>query len=363
MSLLKLQGWEGIFARDVQGHREQELQRHKTRGAVRAVSQAISNTAPTISLVATLSAYAKTGKPVVASTIFTAISLFNQLRFPLFFYPMLIDSLANGKNSLRRISAYLTMKEITPYVSQLPKLNGGGGSISLTNGNFLWSSPSRSNAASDVAETKSTGVPALCDASISVEPGEVVAVVGGVGSGKSALVKSLIGELIPVPQDPQLIEKDYSTADVPKVTAHGSIAYYSQEAWLPKGTIRESVVFGREYNKERYMMAIYAAGLNDDIVSSDSTVSTEIKPKGVLTHDTDVGEDGSNLSGGQRARVALARTLYEESGVYVLDDPLSALDASVGSTVFERVTNKLRRDKAATVFVTNDLNLPRRCDR
>jgi ABC-type sulfate/molybdate transport systems ATPase subunit len=71
----------------------------------------------------------------------------------------------------------------------------------------------------------------------------------------------------------------------------------------------------------------------------------------------------TNLSGGQRARVALARTLYEESGVYVLDDPLSALDASVGSTVFERVTNKLRRDKAATVFVTNDLNLPRRCDR
>ena len=83
-----------------------------------------------------------------------------------------------------------------------------------------------------------------------------------------------------------------------------------------------------------------------------------------LSHDTDVGEDGSNLSGGQRARVAMARALYEKgSGVYILDDPLSALDASVGATVFERVTDRLRREKAATVFVTNDPNLPRRCDK
>ncbi len=83
-----------------------------------------------------------------------------------------------------------------------------------------------------------------------------------------------------------------------------------------------------------------------------------------MSHDTDVGEDGSNLSGGQRARVALARALYEESaGIYVLDDPLSALDASVGSTVFQRVTKRLREEKAATIFVTNDPNLPRQCDK
>ena len=85
---------------------------------------------------------------------------------------------------------------------------------------------------------------------------------------------------------------------------------------------------------------------------------------GVLSHDTDVGESGSSLSGGQRARVALARALYDEdAGVFVLDDPLSALDASVGAVVFERVMDKVRRQNAATVLVTNDPNLPRRCDR
>eukprot|EP00985_Skeletonema_marinoi_P002055 scaffold834_cov144-Skeletonema_marinoi.AAC.2 len=354
MQLLKLMSWENLFAKDIQCQRDEEMRRHTKRGAVRALSQAISNTAPAISLVATLTAYAKTGKPVVASTIFTAISLFNQLRFPLFFYPMLIDAIANGQNSLRRISSYLESQEITPYVDYKPKLNGEGGSIEMSNGNFLWSAPtSSSDEEGSVDKTCTSGAPALCGASISVQPGEVVAVIGGVATGKTALVKSLIGELTPVPQNPKLIQQEYgSTADVPRVTAHGSIAYCAQEAWLPKGTVRESIVFGREYNEERYARAIYSAGLDDDIASSN------------LTHDTDVGEDGSNLSGGQRARVALARALYEESaGIYVLDDPLSALDASVGSTVFQRVTERLRQEKAATIFVTNDPNLPRQCDK
>ena len=169
--------------------------------------------------------------------------------------------------------------------------------------------------------------------------------------------------ICPLPEDWTM---EYgSTADVPRVTVHGSIAYCAQEAWLPKGTIRESVVFGREYNEEKYLRAIYNAGLDDDIMSSDSELSrNSAHLKSLLTHDSDVGEDGANLSGGQRARVALARALYEEeAGVFILDDPLSALDASVGATVFERVSKRLRSEKAATIFVTNDPNLPRRCDK
>jgi ABC-type multidrug transport system fused ATPase/permease subunit len=365
MQLLKLMSWENLFANDVQRHREEELKRHTKRGVVRALSQDISNTAPTISLVATLSAFAKSGKPVVASTIFTAISLFNQLRFPLFFYPMLIDSLANGQNSLKRISSYLESEEITPYVEYRPKLNGGG-RIEMKNGNFLWSTASKSdcNETAVNTEKKSECTRALCDASISVEPGEIVAIIGGVGSGKTALVKGLIGELTPIPKNPTLIQQEYgSAADVPKVTAHGSIAYCAQKAWLPKGSIRSSVVFGRDYDEEKYLRAIYTAGLDEDIASNNGLSVEVTKSKGQLTHDTDVGEDGSNLSGGQRARVALARALYEESGVYIFDDPLSALDANVRSTVFNRLSERLRREKAATVFVTNDPVVPRLCDK
>jgi ATP-binding cassette subfamily C (CFTR/MRP) protein 1 len=364
MKLLKVQGWERRFAEDISGHRDDELSRHKTRGIIRALNSAVSNAVPALVLVVTLTAYAKTGRPIVASTIFTAISLFNQLRFPLFFYPMLIDSLANGKNSLRRISSYLSSEEITPYVHKLPPKNGG--SIEIQNGNFLWST---SDAPKD-GEVAPPAAPALCGVNLKIKPGEVVAVVGSVGSGKSALIKGLLGELTPVPR----IVVDGSSKEVsseglmdkPSVIMEGNVAYCSQEAWLPKGTIRDAIVFGREYDETRYMAAIRDAGLDKDMVGNGSGKNSKAAASsGVLSHDTDVGEGGSSLSGGQRSRVALARALYsgDDAKVFLLDDCLAALDASVGSLVFERVTSRLKASNAATVIVTNDPSLPRRCDR
>lgn len=356
MKLLKLQGWEKRFEEDIRQHRDDELRRHAARGVIRALNTAFSNAVPALVLVVTLTAYVKTGEPLVASTIFTAISLFNQLRFPLFFYPMLIDSIANGKNAMRRVASFLSAEEITPYVSKFPPLEEGG-SIELRHGNFLWSTVQTTSASSAVA-------PALIDAKLRVGPGEVVAVVGSVGSGKSALLKALLGELTPSPRtivqqavSATTLESDNAVeghiADKPMVIVHGYVAYCSQEAWLPKGSIKDAVVFGREFDESRYLQAMYDAGLDKDIAS------------GVLADDTDVGEGGSALSGGQRARVALARALYSgnDTKVYLLDDCLAALDASVGSLVFQRLTRRLRASKAAVLLVTNDPSIPRLCDR
>lgn len=365
--------WEHSFEDDIRSNRNEELRRHVSRGIVRAGNQAISNAVPALVLVVTLTAYVRTGRPVVASTIFTAISLFNQLRFPLFFYPMLIDSLANGKNALRRVSSYLSAEEITPYVQMLPALEGGGGAIEVHSGNFLWST---AKVGKD-GEVETLAAPALCDIDLFVDPGEIVAVVGSVGSGKSALVKGLLGELVPVPRtvvDQSLNMPNNRTEsseapgifEHPSVVTHGNIGYCSQEAWLPKGTIRDAVIFGREYDEQRYLNALRDAGLDADVVDSiDGSNSIAAASQGVLSHNTDVGEGGSSLSGGQRARVALARALYagEDTKVFLLDDPLAALDASVGSTVFERLTRRLRKSNAATIFVTNDPSIPRRCDR
>lgn len=368
MKLLKLQGWEQRFADDIRGHRSEELSRHVSRGVIRAINTAISNAVPALVLVVTLTAYAKTGRPIVASTIFTAISLFNQLRFPLFFYPMLIDSLANGKNAVTRLSSYLAAEEIVPYVQHLPATNGG--SIEMKNGNFLWSLGSSSG------NVTTQAVPALAGIELKVNPGEVVAVVGSVGSGKSALIKGLLGELNPVPriilQEGLSLDSEHAASDgmnvldKPSVITHGNVGYCSQEAWLPKGSIRDAIVFGRPYDETRYISAIRDAGLDKDIVDDDTAKNPHTAAtNGVLSHDTDVGEGGSSLSGGQRARVALARALYagEDTKVLLLDDCLAALDASVGSTVFERLTKRLRKSNAATIIVTNDPSLPRRCDR
>jgi ABC-type multidrug transport system fused ATPase/permease subunit len=357
MKFLKLQAWDKHFEQDIHEARKQELKRHRDRGAFRALNQAISNAVPAIVLVVTLAAYRKTGRPLVASTIFTAISLFNQLRFPLLFYPMVIDALANGKNSLRRLSKYLCQEDLTPYVQYLPKINGEGG-LYMKNGNFLWSKPQ--SADSRKGNGDSAGLPALCGASIEVGAGEVVAVVGSVGTGKSALIKALLGELEPVPRlvvDTSMgnsleVRSESSVNEIVTVTMKGDVAYCPQEAWLSKGTLRDAILFGRAYNKEQYERAIYDAGLDDDICS------------GTLSHDTQVGEGGFSLSGGQRARVQLARALYDENvGVYLLDDPLSALDAAVSATVFDRILARMRERKAAVIFVTNDISLPRRCDK
>lgn len=226
----------------------------------------------------------------------------------------------------------------------------------MKNGSFLWST-SQEPKEGEVSPPES---PALCDVNLQVNPGEVVAVVGGVGSGKSALVKGLLGELAPVPrilvEDKPDISNSTQTDQMmtrPEVTMHGHVGYCGQQAWLPKGSLRDSVVFGRHFNEARYESALYDAGLDQDIAS------------GALSSEMDVGEKGGNLSGGQRARVALARALYgdEDTKVYILDDCLAALDVRVGSLVFERITRRFKKAKAATIFVTNDPSLPRRCDR
>ena len=357
MKLLKLYGWEQSFADDIRGHRKEELRRHVSRGIVRAINSAISNAVPALVLVVTLRAYARSGATIAASTIFTAISLFNQLRFPLFFYPMLIDSLANGRNALRRIANFVATEETVPYVQHLPPVvtpdQGTGGLIEMKHGNFLWSVSQIDRRMNDEEEeeeennSESNGstlnwddpAPVLADVNLTVNPGEIVAVVGSVGSGKSGLVKALLGELNPVPRP--LMEQalsrgaaDQSTVAMsplpmssveqsPSVAIHGEIAYCSQEAWLPKGTIRDAITFGRDFDEARYFSAVRDAGLDKDIVDD---LGTEADPKkGQLSHETDVGEHGSSLSGGQRARVALARALYSDEAttkVFLLDDCL-----------------------------------------
>lgn len=275
---------------------------------------------------------------------------------------------------MRRISSYLSSEEVVPYVETMPAEDGGGGSIEVVGGNFLWST---SKAPKD-GEIAAPTYPALYDAQLKVKAGEVLAVVGGVGSGKTALLKALLGELVPVPKavvkgSIAAVDDEMKSAaspsmviDKPSVVTHGNIAYCSQEAWLPKGTIKEAVVFGREYDEERYLAAIRDAGLDEDIVDDLGGASSKAAASsGVLSHDTEVGEGGSSLSGGQRARVALARALYadEDTKVFLLDDVLAALDTRVGATVFGRLVRRLRKSGAATVLVTNDPNLPRRCDR
>ncbi|KAJ2776338.1 ATP-binding cassette glutathione S-conjugate transporter ycf1, partial [Coemansia javaensis] len=152
--------------------------------------------------------------------------------------------------------------------------------------------------------------PVLEDVSLDAKDGKLVAVVGKTGAGKSSLLLAVCGEL-------------EMTSGSGGVT--GKIAYLEQQPWIMNDTLRANVLFGREYDQAFFEQVVHACALTDDLArwpDADLTV---------------IGERGINISGGQRARLALARTLYSRADVYVLDDPLSAVDAHVKRHILDHV--------------------------
>ncbi|KAJ1731797.1 ABC transporter C member 13 [Coemansia sp. Benny D160-2] len=176
-------------------------------------------------------------------------------------------------------------------------------------------------------------VPVLRDISFNVKDGELVAVVGKTGSGKSSLLLSICGE----------IEKTKGSGAV-----HGSVTLMEQLPWIMNDTVRENILFGRAFDRDRYNRVVEACALTSDInvwTNGDKTM---------------IGERGINISGGQRARLALARTVYSEADIYVLDDPLSAVDAHVKRHILDNVIMDpgLLGGKIRVVAVNDEKLLP-----
>lgn len=157
----------------------------------------------------------------------------------------------------------------------------------------------------------------------------LTAVVGTVGAGKSSLMSALLGEMIKVNG---------------KVNTHGRIAYVPQQAWIQNATLRDNILFGQLFNKERYDKVVEACALKSDF---------KILPCG---DQTEIGERGINLSGGQKQRISLARAIYTDADLYFLDDSLSAVDSHIGKHIFDKVIgpNGLLSNKTI-LFVTHAL--------
>lgn len=150
---------------------------------------------------------------------------------------------------------------------------------------------------------------AVQDLSFEFVAGTCYGIIGSVGSGKSSLLLTILSE---------------SRMTRGNLSVNGSFAYCAQEPWIFTGSIQDNIVFGSEFNKERYENALELCLLTPDLrqfANGDMTI---------------VGDNGSTLSGGQRARVALARAVYADADIYLLDDPLSAVDAHVGKKLYEK---------------------------
>ena len=199
----------------------------------------------------------------------------------------------------------------------------------------------------------------LKDIDIDVKKGQFVVIVGETGSGKTSLLNAMIGELIHLPKQTMKEIGDSTraikegelryledhllgvnlTQDSP-IVINGTSGYCEQQAWIQNGKLRDNILFGSEFEKRQYVETIMACQLEPDLAIMPSGDSTEI------------GEKGINLSGGQKARVALARAVYKRPDVLIMDDPISALDCHVRKQIFDQVFCGLMKDKTR-ILVTH----------
>ncbi|KAI8125132.1 Multidrug resistance-associated protein 1 [Lucilia cuprina] len=240
-----------------------------------------------------------------ATKTFVSLSLFNILRFPLTMLPMLISNMVQTQVSVQRINKFMNSEELDPNnVQHDPKKPNP---LSIVNGSFSWGDD-------DVT---------LKNINIEVKKNTLCAIVGTVGSGKSSVIQAFLGEMEKI---------------------SGSIAYVPQQAWIQNATLRENILFGKEYDRKRYNRVIDACALRADIDMLSAGDKTEI------------GEKGINLSGGQKQRISLARAVYSDADLYFLDDPLSAVDSHVGKHIFEEVVGpKGLLAKKTRILVTHGI--------
>ncbi|XP_062859407.1 ATP-binding cassette sub-family C member 3 isoform X2 [Trichomycterus rosablanca] len=296
IKVLKLYAWEGSFKEKVLEIRQKELNVLRKAAYLSALSIMAWTSAPFMVALTTFAVYVSVDKNNVldAEKAFVSLSLFNILRFPLNMLPQVISSIMQASVSLKRIQEFLSHDELDP-ASVDRKPESSDHAMTVVNGKFAWAK-------------KDT--PALHNINMMVPQGSLLAVVGHVGCGKSSLVSALLGEMEKLDGH---------------ISVKGSVAYVPQQAWIQNATLRDNILFGRPYVEQKYRCVLDACALTPDL---------DVLPGG---DQTEIGEKGINLSGGQRQRVSLARALYSEADVYLLDDPLSAVDAHVAKHIFDNV--------------------------
>lgn len=320
MKSIKLYAWGSAFMNKLNFIRnEQELKTLRKIGAGQAFANFTWSTTPFLVSCSTFAVFVLTNdKPLTVDIVFPALSLFNLLTFPLAILPMVITAIIEASVAAGRITAFLIAEEVQDdaVIRKEAVADLGDESVVIRGGTFTWN---RHDADKNV----------LRDIHFTAYKGELSCIVGKVGSGKSSFLQSILGDLWKLEGEVQL---------------HGSVAYVAQQPWIMNATVKENIVFGHRYESYFYEQTVKACALLDDFAQL---------PDG---DETVVGERGISLSGGQKARVALARAVYARADIYLLDDVLSAVDSHVGKHIIKNVLGPKGLLKTKTrVLATNSI--------
>ncbi|XP_064158420.1 multidrug resistance-associated protein 5 isoform X2 [Anguilla rostrata] len=388
IKFIKMYAWVKAFSQSVRRIREEERTILEKTGYFQSITVGVAPIVVVIASVATFSTHMLLGYDLTASQAFTVVTVFNAMTFALKVTPFSVKSLSEASVSMERFKSLFMMPEVEMIRPQpqspLVAIEISGASLAWETGGHSaqptprgtpsvglvqrhglrrsWAAAHGAKRAERSAVEEQTGqllmgrgadvpsspedetapVPTISQRlqrtlhciNLTVPQGKLVGICGSVGSGKSSLISAILGQMT-------LLEGS--------VKVSGDFAYVAQQAWILNASLRDNILFGKEHEEERYQMVLSACCLRPDLA---------ILPCADLT---EIGERGANLSGGQRQRISLARALYSDRSIYVLDDPLSALDAHVGNHIFNNAIKKQLRSKTV-IFVTHQLQYLVDCD-
>ncbi|XP_041846205.1 multidrug resistance-associated protein 5 isoform X2 [Melanotaenia boesemani] len=385
IKFIKMYCWEDAFAQNIHTVRSEERGILERAGVVQSLTVGVAPIVVVIASVCTFTLHMALGYDLTAAEAFTVVAVFNSMTFALKVTPLAVRSLSEGAVAVKRFQRLFTMDDremiqdrVEDHVNVVefqdatlawekarspvtkpnppPKKRGGmkrvlrreklslyistedsKGNKEGPNGQSLLTNMEQESPQSTISSTQSIRPPlhkTLHRINLHVKKGSLVGICGGVGSGKSSLLSALLGQMT-------LLEG--------KVAASGGFAYVSQQAWILNDSLKENILFGNKYDSDKYNAVLEACCLVPDLAEL---------PYGDMT---EIGERGANLSGGQRQRVSLARALYSDRPILLLDDPLSAVDACVGSHIFNKAIHGAAKGKTV-LFVTHQLQYLPECD-
>ncbi|KAI8822919.1 P-loop containing nucleoside triphosphate hydrolase protein [Fimicolochytrium jonesii] len=346
--VVKLYAWEIPFIKKIDELRNTELRYIKKASVLRAINEALYFASSSLTSLFAFVTYFLMGGLLTPAKVFTCLVYLSNVRLTVTnFFPKALQFTSESRISLQRIEAFLALPDMETeeahhkQVEFIDTLNDPTIMVAVRNGTFAWAGGVQSLENKEVVhqtleEAAEQVRPILNNIDLTVRKGQVIGVCGPVGAGKSSLLNALLGEM-------------YSSPETKLGLRSRRLAYCSQNPWILTGTIKENILFGRPFEETWFWEVIRACAMERDVSRFANGI------------DTVIGERGVTLSGGQRARLALARAVYYNADIYFLDDPLSAVDANVGRHLFEKCINGILKDKAR-VLVTHQLQYIQGCD-
>lgn len=331
IKMLKYYALEKHFAQSAQKSRDREVHLIRNYLIWRGIQKCLNFGLVPLMSMATLVSFVARGGSLSPSIAFMIISLYNVLRWPFNLFNIVLASMIEAHISLQRIDSFMKLREYKSYdddnnlvileeEEEYDENSMKKPLIQIENGYFSWCD-----------EGEST----LNNINIKVQNPQLICVIGTVGSGKSSLIQAILGEIMKIKGD---------------IHVDGIISYVSQTPFLINGTVKDNICFFQPYDEEKYQKVIELCCLQQDLdilIEGDETI---------------IGERGINLSGGQKARIEMARAVYKQSDIVLLDDPLSAVDAGVSKKLFEECIKGYLKNRIV-ILVTHQLQYIKEADR